>query len=64
MLTLYVYDVDTRRVVDEIVGPDNEACEAIAADRNYDSCDEYAYTYTPAFGTHDGLIHTPATGLE
>lgn len=50
--TWYVYNVDTRQVVDSVEGTE---AEALALYSNFDS-DLYALTCTPAFGTTDGLI--------
>lgn len=54
-LTLYVYETETRVVVDRITGDTNKACEQIAADR-YGDTDVYGWTYSPAFGCVDGLL--------
>lgn len=48
MLTLYVISNETGRCVAQITGETNAACEA-KADAEYGSND-YAWTYTPAFG--------------
>jgi hypothetical protein len=53
--TLYVYNADTREVVARIHGRSNEECEEAARKLGYDQ-DEHGGTYTPAFGTNDGLI--------
>ncbi|HJY09188.1 MAG TPA: hypothetical protein VJ323_22900 [Bryobacteraceae bacterium] len=54
-MTLYVYNLDTRVVAEEIQADTNMACEELARDR-YDP-DIYGWTYTPAFGSIDGLKH-------
>ena len=55
MITLYVYDTDTREVVAEISGATYAACEQVVSER-YGDTDYYEATYTPAFGCNDGLI--------
>lgn len=57
MPQLYVFSVETRETVAVISGADNAACERVASDRFGDT-DYFASTYTPAFGTNDGLIET------
>ena len=52
MPTLYIYDADTMTVIAEINAETNAACEEYAAE-NYS--DEYLNTYTPAFGSGNGL---------
>lgn len=54
MLTLYVYDPDSRVVIAEFSGRSNAECESQAVD--YSDTDCYAWTYTPAFDASDGLI--------
>ena len=53
-MTLYVYETETMMVVDEIEGKTNRECEAIAAEKYYDT-DKYGWTYSPAFGFYSGL---------
>jgi hypothetical protein len=53
-MKLHVYKVETLEVVEVFEGETNDECETAAAE--YLGCDEYAATYTPAFGTVDGLI--------
>ena len=53
MTTLYVYSLEDNSHVATITGKDNAACEAMAND-TYGSND-YGWTYTPAFGSSDGL---------
>lgn len=50
----YIYNVETREVVAEIIG-DNKSIEDKFDEIGYDT-DEYGLTYSPAFGTVDGLI--------
>ena len=57
-MKLYIYDEETREVVAVIDGDSNEACEGAANER---FGDEYLSTYSPAFGTVDGLIETEDT---
>ena len=54
-MTLYVYDPVELTVVAEFEGESNKECEAQAAAANFDDPDDYAWTYTPAFGTVGGL---------
>jgi hypothetical protein len=51
--TLYVYDVETNKLVAEINGDTNAECEDLASELYGD---EYGWTYTPAFGFSGGLI--------
>jgi hypothetical protein len=51
----YIYNVDTRKVVAEIKGDDNQSIEAKFDEIGYDT-DLYGLTYTPAFGSIDGLV--------
>lgn len=53
-MTLYIYDVDTMQMVEEIEGSTNRECEAIAEEKYYDT-DVYGWTYSPAFGCYSGL---------
>ncbi|MCP4339850.1 MAG: hypothetical protein GY799_13405 [Desulfobulbaceae bacterium] len=53
-MKLYIYDAETNEVVATATGETNEDCENKAF--NYLGVDEYAGTYTPAFGTANGLI--------
>jgi hypothetical protein len=52
---LFVYFIDTKEVVAKIEGVNNVDCEAKFDAMNYDT-DQYATTYTPAFGSASGLI--------
>jgi hypothetical protein len=51
----YIYNVETKEVIAEIKGDDNKSIEAKFDEIGYDT-DEYGLTYSPAFGTADGLI--------
>lgn len=53
-MTGYVYAALDKTVVAVIEGPDNAAIEAAYSKRF--GADEYALTYSPAFGASDGLI--------
>ena len=53
-MKLYIYDVETNAVVEQVEGATNHECEKKAED--YLGCDEYAGTQSPAFGAVDGLI--------
>ena len=52
MLTYYVYSLETGRVVAVITGRSNAACERAAEAW---SSNDYAGTYSPAFGATGGL---------
>ncbi|ELO1828654.1 hypothetical protein QXB71_003933 [Vibrio cholerae] len=52
----YVYNTESKKVVAIISGETCEQCEAKAAEMGFMGMDEYGLTYTPAFGTVDGLI--------
>lgn len=56
MVTLYVYSTETNEVVARIHGNGNDACEAKMTELNYDNNGDYGATYSPAFGSTDGLI--------
>jgi hypothetical protein len=53
MSTLYVYNIESNEHIATITGSSNASCEAVANER-YGSND-YAWTYSPAFGLADGL---------
>ena len=53
-MKLYVYEVDTLKIVAEIEGEDNYDCESKALDM-YPDTDAYGWTYSPAIGCVDGL---------
>ena len=55
MLTLYIYNTDTKKIVAHIHGKDNAICEAMA-ENEYGDTDTYGWTYSPAIGAVDGLI--------
>ena len=50
----YIYNVETKEVVAVISGDDQNKVEAAA----FIYGDEYGMTYSPAFGSVDGLIDT------
>lgn len=54
-MTLYVYEVETMMVVEEIEGRTNRECEAVAEEKYYDT-DKYGWTYSPAFGSNGGIV--------
>ena len=51
----YVYDTGTDEIVAIITGDSSEACQSKAEELNYMGSDEYALTYSPAFGTNDAF---------
>lgn len=53
-MTLYIYATDNMTLVARINGETERACEKVASERFGDS-DTYGWTYTPAFGTADGV---------
>ena len=55
MLTLYVYSTETNKLVARIKGASNQACEAVAT-QEYGDTDVFGWTYSPAFGTNDGIL--------
>jgi hypothetical protein len=61
MIKAYVYNVETMEVVVIITGETNDQCEDKANDIGYMGVDEYALTYSPAFGSVDGLVETEHT---
>lgn len=52
-LKLYIYNQENE-VVAVVEGYSNKECEEKAADAGY-TTDDYGWTYSPAFGTVDGL---------
>ena len=52
-MKLYVYNPDT--IITIIDGDTNAECERKAIDAGYGDSDIYGWTYSPAFGTIDGL---------
>jgi len=50
----YIYNVDTKEVIAEIIGVDNKSIETAFFESGYEN-DMYGLSYTPAFGTVDGL---------
>lgn len=51
----YIYNIETKEVVAEIKGDDNKLIIDKFDEIGYNT-DEYGLTYSPAFGTIDGLI--------
>ena len=51
----YAYNTETMMIIAEIKGDDEKSIEAKFDEIGYDT-DEYGLTYSPAFGTVDGLI--------
>lgn len=63
-MKLYIYNPENNEHIATIIGDSNEACERVAAER-YGSGDGFAWTYSPAFGTADGLVeNTSAEEIE
>ena len=60
-MKLYIYDAESMEVVAIAEGNSNEECEDKAA--NYLGVDEYGATYSPAFGSVDGLIDNAAAEI-
>lgn len=54
-MKLYIYSTADMQHIATVTGDTNAACERAAADA-YNLNDEYAATYTPAFGAFDGLV--------
>jgi hypothetical protein len=54
IMKFYVYSTEDKAHVATITGDSNKACEAAFND-GYDT-DAYAATYSPAFGSADGLV--------
>ncbi len=54
-MKLYIYSVSDMHHIATVSGDTNSACER-AASAAYDLNDEYATTYTPAFGSVDGIL--------
>ncbi len=52
----YIYNTDSFEVVAIITGDSNADVENAAEKMGYMGVDEYALTYTPAFGFQGGLI--------
>ena len=55
-MKLSIYNTETKEVVAIVNGETDADCEDKAF--NYLGVDEYAGTYSPAFGTVDGLIES------
>jgi hypothetical protein len=45
MNTLYIYNVDTKEIVQTIIGANNKECEKLASEANWDE-DIYGWSYT------------------
>lgn len=56
-MKLYIYDTATRQVVAVAEGDTNAECETALADWDLDT---HGATYSPGFGTTDGLIEVAA----
>ena len=54
-MKLFIYNVENMEVIVITEGNDNQECEEKAESAGYVG-DDYAWTYTPAFGFEDGLI--------
>lgn len=52
-MKMYVYSLEDNSHVGTIIGESNEACDKVFNER-YD-INDYAATYSPAFGSSDGL---------
>lgn len=57
MMKLYIYSIEDNRHLATITGETNAACEAALAD-NF-NVDEIGATYSPAFGSAEGLVENP-----
>ena len=55
-MKFYVYDTEDNTHIATITGDSNEACETAFEER---FGDEYGATYSPAFGSNDGLVENP-----
>ena len=51
-MKLYIYEIETHQVVAIVEGETNAECETDLLDWDTET---YGATYTPAFGTTDGL---------
>lgn len=56
-MKLYVYEPESKRLVAVITATDSRRCEELAEERY--SSEYFAKTYSPAFGTMDGLKENP-----
>lgn len=56
-MKMYVYSLEDNSHVATIIGESNEACDK-AFNEHYD-INDYATTYSPAFGAADGLMENP-----
>lgn len=62
-MKLYIYDTATNEIVAVATGEDHLECERKAASLRLPE-DEYGWSYSPAFGTVDGLKMGPADEIE
>jgi hypothetical protein len=53
-MKLYIYNIETMEVIATAEGDSNQECENKAAE--YFENEDYAATYSPAFGFDGGLI--------
>lgn len=58
-MTGYIYSTATRDLVATLISSDQARIERTAADLGADG-ETYGLTYSPAFGTNDGLVDTDA----
>jgi hypothetical protein len=58
-MKLYIYNHENMEVVAIAKGIDNQTCESKAESAGYVG-DDYAWTYTPAFGYANGLVENLA----
>lgn len=61
MLTVYVYNIHSLEVVAEISGTDTHVLIAKAS--GWTDLDDYAATFTPAFGINGGLIKSSTADI-
>ena len=54
-MKMYIYEIDTLKIVAELEGETNQECESQWEESEYTDTEIYATTYTPAFGCNDGL---------
>jgi hypothetical protein len=54
METAYIYNIDTKEIAEELTNVENYT-DCDEAYSNYDD-EQYGLTFTPAFGTVDGLV--------
>ena len=61
IMRLYIYDAYTKVIIAISDGKTNKECEDRA--QNYIGTGDYGGTYSPAFGSVDGLIDNPDPGI-